>query len=221
MGKFTATVILVVAIVAGYLAYTGTFFPTGRQYYEVCWEKQSAQADREHAGDPYRDVIWTHCDEIAARVIFASGMLAPPEPEDDQDTEAIALKAACPQVPRLASNKVLAGVQESGGPKLVDAITPADWMIGRIVKMLWPECDLERGKQGYPKIVEIKPGEFAQEQSCVPCEARARRKKARAEELCREARATVRVGPMPSDPGARLDQMMAQDTVFDCEKNGM
>lgn len=189
MGKFAALWLLVVAIGGGYLAYTGTFYPTGRQYYEVCWQKNDVGKD--HASDPYQDVIWTNCDNIAARAIFASGMFAPPEPEDEQDKEGMALKAACPEAPRLASSNVLKGVQASGGPQLIDIITPAEWMIGRVVKTLWPKCDEVRRKQGYPKIVETSPGEFGWEQECGPCKARERRREAREEEACKEAHVEV------------------------------
>ena len=56
----------------GYLVYTGAFYPTGRQYYEVCWTKKNAK--QSHASDSYQDVIWSNCDNIAAREIFALGM---------------------------------------------------------------------------------------------------------------------------------------------------
>jgi hypothetical protein len=177
--------VLFAVIVTGYFAYAGTFYPTGRQYYEVCWQKSNE--GNAHASDPYRDVIWTNCENTAARVIFASGMLAAGEPEDDQDKEEIALKAACPSAPRLDWTKVLEGIQASGGPNPIDAITPAEWMVGRVVKTLWPNCDEERRKQGYPKIVETKPGEFGWEQPCAPCEARKRRKEAENERACKQA----------------------------------
>jgi hypothetical protein len=42
-------------------------------------------------------------------------------------------------------------------------------MVRRVVTVRWPKCDTERRKQGYPKMVEIKPGKFDWERPCTPC----------------------------------------------------
>ena len=174
-----------VAVGGGYLAYIGALYPTGRQYYEVCWEKNANK--KSHASDAYQDVIWTNCDNIAARVIFALGMFYPPE--NDQGKDAIALRAMCPEEPLYSSSNVIDAVRASGGPTLVDAITPAEWMIGRIAKALWPKCDEGRRRLGYPKIAETKPGEFGWAEVCAPCEARKRQEAKEDEEFCKNVRA--------------------------------
>jgi hypothetical protein len=98
MTKSTGIAVLILAAVAGYLAYSGAFYPTGRQYYEVCLEKHNSG---DHASDAYRDIVWASCESVAARVIFASGIMAAREPENDDDKDAIALQAVCPFAPRL------------------------------------------------------------------------------------------------------------------------
>lgn len=169
----------------GYLAYIGAFYPTGRQYYEVCWEKKNAK--QSHASDAFQDVIWTNCEPIAARVIFALGMFYPPE--NDKAKDAIALRAMCPEEPLYSSSNIIDAVRASGGPTLVDTITPAEWMIGRIAKALWPKCDEGRQRLGYPKIAETKPGEFGWAEVCAPCEARKRQEAKEDEEFCKNVRA--------------------------------
>jgi hypothetical protein len=62
-------------------------------------------------------------------------------------------------------------------------------MIGRIAKALWPKCDEERRKLGYPKITETKPRISDWAEVCAPCEARKRQKEKEGEEYCENVRA--------------------------------
>jgi hypothetical protein len=68
-------------------------------------------------------------------------------------------------------------------------MTPAEWMIARAANTLWPKCDEERRRQSYPKIVEMKPGEFGWAEVCAPCEARKRQEAKEDEEFCKNVRA--------------------------------
>src|SRR6516164_6720765 len=106
----------------GYLAYIGAFYPTGRQYYEVCWAKEKAK--QSHASDAYQDVIWGNCDNIAARAIFSLGILGPFDDVVDpnlkrKDKEA--LQAVCPGRARSSAPEIIDAVQAGGGPILIDA----------------------------------------------------------------------------------------------------
>lgn len=197
MTKFVGIALLILVTVAGYLAYSGAFYPTGRQYYEVCWEKwDSGETRAAHASDPYRDVIWSNCETIARRVIFEAGMIlagswsASLEGRaqlDRNDADDTALLRACPGEGGDLFVMALDHVQRSGGPNIVDAVTPAEWMVGRGLKSIWPDCDAERRKQGYPKMVEKNVGAFDWAQPCAACEAREQRKREGAEEACRSA----------------------------------
>ncbi len=189
MGKLASTVILAVFVAGGCLAYAGALYPTGRQYYEVCWQKQNTP-DKAHASDAYQDVIWTNCDDTAARVIFGLGMLGDPRYTGiEEDKDDIALEGVCPEHPFHSSSQIIIAVQASGGPTLIDALTPTEWTISRIAKALWPKCDEERRRLGYPKFVETKPGIFDWAEVCAPCEARKRRKEKEGEEYCENVRA--------------------------------
>jgi hypothetical protein len=81
---------------------------------------------------------------------------------------------------------VLDEVQVSGGPTMADRVMPAKWMASRVLQARWPGCDVARRQQGYPKIVEVKPGEFDWGQPCKPCAVRdhqkEEQKRAKAEE---------------------------------------
>jgi hypothetical protein len=103
MAKFVSAIFFLMVAGGAYLVYIGVFYPTGRQYYEVCWEKKNAN-EKSHASDAYQDVIWTNCDNIAARVIFALGMLAQDairavwNREGARDGEQRALQDVCPEL---------------------------------------------------------------------------------------------------------------------------
>jgi hypothetical protein len=100
-----------------------------------------------------------------------------------------ALQAVCPGRARSSAPEIIDAVQAGGGPILIDAMTPAEWMIARAANTLWPKCDEERRRQGYPKIVETKPGEFGWAEVCAPCEARKRQEAKEDEEFCKNVRA--------------------------------
>jgi hypothetical protein len=97
------------------------------------------------------------------------------DPETGEDQDAVALKTACPDE-WLLYPSVLDEIQSSGGPSLLDQVAPAEWTASRLLRATWPKCDAERRKQGYPKIVETKPGEFDWGQPCKPCAVRDRQK---------------------------------------------
>jgi hypothetical protein len=184
MGKFAGTAVLLGAVIAGYFAYAGAFYPTGRQYYEVCWDKWHSDEKRtSYASDPYRDVIWSNCEPIARRVIFEAGMIfgVTADLDDDDDADDLALWRACPKTGDTLFIMTLDRLQANGGLNITDAVTPVEWMVGRVVRTIWPDCDAERRKQGYPKMVE-RNGRFDWAQKCTQCEASQRRKETRKEE---------------------------------------
>jgi hypothetical protein len=176
--KVSGALLLTAAIAGWYLVQTATFYPTGTAYYEACWDKRTRTdaGGEAHASDPYRDIIWSNCEAIARRAMFDAGMIFAGEPESDQDTSALKLKAACPRVLSTLYLTVLDELQASSGPTLADRVTPAEWMAGRVLQGRWPKCDLERRQQGYPKIIEVKAGEFDWGQPCTPCAIRDQQK---------------------------------------------
>ncbi len=74
------TFFVLVAVVGAGLAANGTFYPTGKQFYEACWEKhvKEQQVTREpQTDDPHKDLLWRNCEVIALRAAFAEGMMLP------------------------------------------------------------------------------------------------------------------------------------------------
>jgi hypothetical protein len=46
MAKFVSAIFFLMAVGGACPVYIGAFYPTGRQYYEVCWEKKNANEKR-------------------------------------------------------------------------------------------------------------------------------------------------------------------------------
>jgi hypothetical protein len=124
----------------------------------------------------FTDVLWSNCETIARRALFGIGMIFAWSARDSDgrdDADAVALKQVCPG-DSLLYPTVLEEVQSAGGPTIMDKVTPAEWMIGRVLSVSWPVCDAKRRELGYPQVVEIQPGEFDWGQPCAPCMARER-----------------------------------------------
>ncbi len=167
---------VVAAIVCGYLAFNGTFYTTGTQYYEACWEKLSKTEGlaEPKPSNPYQAVMWGNCEMITQRAVYSEGIVFAVMPKDQTGVEAANLNKVCPNtwtdVP-MGGLYILfiQQIQSTGGPQILDKFMPAGVIIGRIAKQRWPLCSAARQQQGYPKIVEKGPGEFGWERPCLKC----------------------------------------------------
>lgn len=162
--------IIIGAILGAVLAYQGTFFVTGKQWYEACWAKQNGAK----ATDPYQDATWSTCEPTASAALFGSGLIFAGYPENDKDVDGASLQKVCPSSWTDAywgGNYVL-GVkvlQQQGGPNYLDAVMPARQTLERAFKGRWPRCSAERQRQGYPLLIEITPGKYDWERPCARC----------------------------------------------------
>ena len=172
----------IAAVVSVALAYTGTFYVTGRQWYEGCYELRVEQSKvgwaKPQAADAYKAALWAKCEPIVDRAMFASGLLYVGDPS--RDLGAAALGSSCPS---MWSDMPMVGmyhlaidlVQTANAPTLLDRFTPAEWMVGRAVTSRWPSCSSERQRLGFPKIVEKSPGRFDWETPCIRCDTDTRK----------------------------------------------
>jgi hypothetical protein len=146
-----AVVLLLGAFGFGFAAYHGSLYITGTQFYEACWDKRAKQkADRSKAepdtADPYQAVIWAKCNEIAAEAMDSEGMTLGSS-ADGAPAERKMLAPACPdrhtEIPLYLGyfyHVVLDAIQNSGGPRLLDKVAPAEWLARRALKARWPRC---------------------------------------------------------------------------------
>ena len=167
--------IFVVLAIVGALAYFGFFYDTGAQWYDACWRKMAATKDEREpiAPDSSTASIWQRCDVTNDRSIYAIGFIFTVDPKDATDTQATVFTQACPRQWDIAfrgmTAETLKLIGEQGGVTIFDRFLPADLMIERVWRTRWPNCDAERRRQGYPRIVEVRPGQWGWETPCLPC----------------------------------------------------
>jgi hypothetical protein len=167
---------LVLIVGAGYWLYTGYEASGGmteRTYYEACWEMIAKTKGFEEPtpSTPYQAGQWKQCGRVALRAMYENGfMFAGREAGADSDR----LRRACPD---MWSEVPMAGpyylyvkdMEAEGGVSGLEAILPASVSNGRWARKRWPQCDAERKRQGYPKIIEKSDGAFAWEKPCPKC----------------------------------------------------
>jgi len=169
-------IVVGIAIVAG-LAYSGTFYATGKQWYEGCYEykvegEKAGILSEAKTSNPYKAILWKNCEPTSRRGIFKAGHLLAGNPGYDRG--AVALGDTCPSswtdVP-LDGTYILTLrlLQEQGGPSFFDRFLPAEEMVGRVYNKRWPYCTSKRESLGFPRIVETTPGNFDWETPCKRC----------------------------------------------------
>lgn len=175
--KSVTFLVLVATAAGGYLAYSGTFWATGREWYEVCYALKSEQLragwSEVTTSDPYLAARRMSCEPISQRGIFSGGMILAGNPEMDRGSAA--LGNSCPSG---WSDMAIGGtymtsvafVAAAGGPSLADRFLPAEWMLNRVYTARWPSCNSERARLGFPRIIEKAPGNFGWETPCQRCE---------------------------------------------------
>jgi hypothetical protein len=132
--------------------------------------------------NPYQAAQWMNCETVTVRGMLAAGIIFA---EVGEETDP--LRRACPYLWFPLVGKYHLYVQETeaaGGVSGLSAFLPATWSVGSWAKKEWPNCNSERVRQGYPKIVEkvparveidatgkvaTIPGEYMWEKSCPKC----------------------------------------------------
>jgi hypothetical protein len=177
MGDAWGPILFILLVGCGFLAYNGTFYTTGRQWYENCYE---LKVEQEKAGlsepkttDPYKAAFWKRCELYSRRGIFNAGFVLAGNPE--RDAGARSLGTSCPSgwsdIPIAGTYYLTVNLlQEQGGPSLLDKFSMAEAMISRVYKTRWPNCASGRIRLGFPKIVEAREGVFDWETPCKRCE---------------------------------------------------
>ena len=174
--KTTALIFLVLGIGAGYWFYAGYEASgnlTGKTHYEACWDLRAKirLSNEPTPSTPYQAGQWKQCEPVAERAIYDNGlMFAANKVGDDYDR----LRGVCPdmwsEVPAAGVFYLyLRDMEAEGGVSGFEAILPANFSISRWATKRWPQCDAERKRQGYPKIIERSDGTFGWEKPCPKC----------------------------------------------------
>jgi hypothetical protein len=157
--------LLVLAAIAAYVASSGWFYSTGRQWYEQCYARSVAEGDSFVAPvtkDPYQAVAWANCEDDARRAVFGTGFVFVGQISDVSTPAEHSLAEVCPSswtdVP-VGGVYLLAlrTMQDSRRPNLLDRFLPASRTIAEAFSKRWPKCAGERLRLGFPRIVEVSP----------------------------------------------------------------
>lgn len=163
--------VVFIALVS-WLAYSGLFYQTGKQWFDSCWQ---AQNSKEGPKTPDEAASRGKCKYIAEKSLFESGFIFSGNPEHAVTPELKEIVAACPSnysdIP-FGGPQILAVdmVESHGGAEILDSFLPASHLIVGAFKSRWPNCPSARERGGFPKIVE-RNGVFEWEAPCKPCEA--------------------------------------------------
>jgi hypothetical protein len=165
-----AFALIVIAIGLG-LCYGGVFYQTGAQFYEACWQK--AHANNREPDSPEQAARWATCGGTTDDALFNAGFIFSGNPVFAVTPQLKAVDAACPSN---YSDLPMDGawylavkmIQDSGGPVLLDRITPARSAIVRVFESKWPRCAATATANGFPKLVK-RNGNWEFATTCVPC----------------------------------------------------
>jgi hypothetical protein len=150
MGAFLAVLLLIGAGIAGVAAYKGTFYVTGSQFYEGCWEQRAKQKKdmfkEVEADNPSQAAVWASCSTVVLEIMDRAGFAAgSSNPNADADMKALA--GACPdawsEMPMFPQHwymPVIETIEKTGGPSFIERVAPAGWLVERAVKARWPRC---------------------------------------------------------------------------------
>ena len=114
---------------------------------------------------------WKRCELYSQGGIYNAGFVLTGTPKDTED---YALEKVCPskwgQIPIGGTYYLTLNLlQDQGGPSFLDKFLMAEDMISRTYEAKWPNCSVERIRQGYPKIIETQEGVFDWETPCQRC----------------------------------------------------
>jgi hypothetical protein len=88
--------------------------------------------------------LWESCEPLGNRGIALAGIIFTGKPE----------VLPCPSVSVLLGGPwylLIQHMKQTGGPSLVDTISPAEWTLRRVATELWPRCSEERARRGLPE----------------------------------------------------------------------
>lgn len=149
------------------------FYQTGQQWFESCW---SYTKSTDHTPkSPAEESAWQQCEPEIRRALFDAGYIFGGNPDYAVTPELKAVEAACPngwsEIPMSGVNVMAIDlITRDGGPQFLDKFLPPDRMIVRTFNKRYPNCNAERAKNGFPKIVP-KGDDFDWSEPSKPCEA--------------------------------------------------
>jgi hypothetical protein len=123
-------------------AYSGTFYTTGKEFYEGCWQRKTKEKKEGSwklavAATPSEAALWASCTPLVAQTMISIGFELSSSGEK-APAEMKALVGFCPNAwselptfPDLYYIPIIEIIEKTGGPSATENLAPASWVIQR------------------------------------------------------------------------------------------
>jgi hypothetical protein len=129
-------------------AYSGTFYTTGKEFYEGCWHRKTKDEAWKNAvaATPTEAALWASCSPMVMDTMISIGFEISSS-SDKAPPEIKALVGFCPNAfSELPMGRdrlylpVIEIIEKTGGPSATENLAPASWIIQRALIDRWPRC---------------------------------------------------------------------------------
>jgi hypothetical protein len=129
-------------------AYSGTFYTTGKEFYEGCWQRKTKDEAWKNAvaATPSEAAVWARCSPMVAETMDSIGF-AISSSNENAPADMKALVGFCPnqwsELPMALDRlyvPIIETIEGMGGPSVTENLAPASWIIQRALVARWPRC---------------------------------------------------------------------------------
>jgi hypothetical protein len=129
-------------------AYSGTFYTTGKEFYEGCWQRKAKDEPWKNAvaATPSEAALWAKCSPMVAETMDSIGF-AISSSNENAPADIKALVGFCPnqwsELPMARDRlyiPIIETIERMGGPSATENLAPASWIIERALVARWPRC---------------------------------------------------------------------------------
>lgn len=129
-------------------AHAGTFYTTGKEFYESCWQRKTKDEAWKNAvaATPNEAALWASCSPMVVETMISIGFEISSSHEK-APAEMKALVGFCPNQwselpmgPDRLYIPVIEIIEKTGGPSATENLAPASWIIQRALVARWPRC---------------------------------------------------------------------------------
>jgi hypothetical protein len=165
--------LLFVAGVVAVCCYTGLFYQTGAQYYDVCWRK--LHANGKEPDSPELAAKWASCESTTDEAFYGAGYIFAGNPQYAVTPQLKAVQGACPnaytEVPIGGMwIEVVNMIEGSGGARTEDKFASAKSTVLRVLGTKWSSCPSVARQNGFPPLVKVNE-DWTFAGPCIPCKA--------------------------------------------------
>jgi hypothetical protein len=117
-------------------AYSGTFYTSGKDFYEGCWQRRAKGDGWKNAvaTTPSEAALWARCTPMVVETMESIGF-AISSSSEKAPGEMKALVGFCPNefselpiAPDLLYIRVIEMIEKMGGPSVTESVAPASWI---------------------------------------------------------------------------------------------